>query len=216
MLKATLLILAATQATTAEAHPPAARTGYFPPAFATKPFTCTYPTKGGLKSLKGEILSEFESGWYSEQLRAAGEPSLYQMSLKPRGAQDETLRFTWLRSFHPAVVIVRIEMGRAPRLIAAQLSGAGGYAPGTLAHNIDRALTPQEVARLRAAMSRTQVLAMPPRDCNRGLDGAEWLIEDVDSHGYHFIDRWTPEKGGVRELGLFLVGLTGWQIKPVY
>jgi hypothetical protein len=215
MFMATLLILAAAQAAPAAAQPPTAQAGYFPPAFAGQSFTCSYPTKSGIRSEKGVILDDFESGWYSRPLRTASEPSLYQTSLKPRGGQDERLRFTWLRSFHPPV-IVRIEMGQAPRLIATQLSGAGGYAPGTVEKRIDRALTSQEVANLRAVLSRTQVIAMAPRDCNRGMDGAEWIIEDVDSRGYHFIDRWSPEKGGVHELGLFLVGLTGWQIKDVY
>jgi hypothetical protein len=51
----------------------------------------------------------------------------------------------------------------------------------------------------------------------RGTDGARWIIEAVEpSTGYTYINRWTPRDGPVREVGLHLLGLTGWKIDDVY
>jgi hypothetical protein len=57
---------------------------------------------------------------------------------------------------------------------------------------------------------------MPAKLCDIGLDGSQWLLEAADSHGYHFVDRFSPESGGVRDLGLALLRLTGWEFKPIY
>jgi hypothetical protein len=48
------------------------------------------------------------------------------------------------------------------------------------------------------------------------MDGAEWIVEGVDDTGYHFVDRWSPRRGEVRETGLSLLKLTGWVFKDVY
>ena len=37
-----------------------------------------------------------------------------------------------------------------------------------------------------------------------GTDGSQWVIEGVRAGRYHVVDRWTPSKGVVRELGLML------------
>jgi hypothetical protein len=88
--------------------------------------------------------------------------------------------------------------------------------PGTISKRLDRDLTLAEVGRLRAIMAHTRVFDLPPKACDLGLDGAQWLMEGVDARGYHFVGRWTPEQGPVRELGMVLLGLTGWQFRDVY
>ena len=185
---------------------------YFPPSYATPSILCE---KGERPAFP--IVSDFESKWYSGHLAAAQESSLYARSLRPLSAGEGALRFTWLRTFHPPVV-VRVETSGegARRLIVKQLSGAGGYAPGTVAKAIDRLLSPAEVERLDAMLARTQVFSLPPKLCDLGLDGAQWIIESVDAKGYRLVDRFTPRDGGVRDLGLFLLGLSGWEFGEIY
>lgn len=208
MIAAAFLSLLLTAAQT-----PAATTPYFPPAFAKASVNCGLGGQSG----KMEILTAFENTWYSRHLGAAEEPSLYLASLSPPPPGVETLRFTWLRSFH-APVDIRIETsgpGRH-RLIVKQLSGAGGYDPGTVVKRLDRALTVDEAAQFEAMMTRTRVFDLPPRACDLGLDGAVWLIEAVDTSGYHFVSRQSPDSGKVREVGDFLLKLVGWDFEPIY
>lgn len=188
------------------------RTVYFPPSLATTPSSCD--TGPGVRPTP--ILSAFENQWYSRHLAAAREPSLYVDASRPRSALS-TVRFTWLRSFHQPV-FVRVEGLDTPkaRLVATELSGAGGYDPGTVKVRIDRALTPAEAEGIRASLQATDVLRSSPTGCELGLDGAQWVVEGVDGSGYHFVSRWSPSSGGVREFGLAMLRVTGWTFKDVY
>jgi hypothetical protein len=198
----------------AAAQPAVAEEVYFPPDFAKPSLICS---EGG-ETYHMKILDSLQNTWYSSHLAAAEEPSLYLAALKPRRADTATLRFTWLRTFD-APVVIRIETSGpgTHQLIVKQLSGAGGYKPGKVVKSLDRTLTIEEASEFEAMMARTRVLSLPPRECEGlGLDGAQWLIEGVDRSGYHFVDRWTPKTGKVREVGDFLLKLAGWDFEPIY
>lgn len=170
-------------------------------------------------------MDDFRSDWYSSHLRAAREPRLGGEA--PPNAVDGlgVLRFTWLRSFH-APVMVRVEAtaDAGLHLTAKELSGAGGYDPGRIARRLERRLSAEEQARLLAFLNETRVLDLPPSDAcpvaeNGDLiihgDGAHWIIEANGPLGYRYVDRWSAEPP-VRDLGLHLIGLTGWTYDRVY
>lgn len=160
------------------------------------------------------VVDRFRADWYGRQLRAAREYSLSQL---PRGAAlpISSVRFTWLRSFD-APVIVRVDEGSpgALRLTAKMLSGHGGYAPGKIATSLTRRLSAPEAAAYLKARGRLAGIA--PIGCAGGADGAEWIVETRGSGRYSFVRRWTPTSGAVRDLGLLLLGFTGWKVDPVY
>jgi len=179
---------------------------YFPPSLIVPSIPCP---AGALRS--DGVVSEFKKGWYARQLAAANEPPLF-------GApKNESLRFTWLRTFHKPIIVRLVGLqSPTPRLIAKELTGRGGYDPGTIGRTVSRVLTREEAGAIRTLVARTRVVTQPVDGCRMGTDGAEWLIESNDRAGYHFIDEWSPEKGAVRETGLALIKLTGWTIDPVY
>ena len=111
-----------------------------PPQDADQPY---FPPAGAQASGKPGEVSAFESEWFSRHLRAAAEPSLYTSAEVRRAGT--VLRFTWLRTSHRPVV-VRVEGldTDAPRLVAKQLSGRGGYDPGKIAMEITRPLARTE------------------------------------------------------------------------
>lgn len=170
-------------------------------------------------------MDESRSAWYSSHLRAAGEPRLGETARLHRADGVTVLRFTWLRTFD-APVIVRVEAiaGGGFQLIGKELSGAGGYDPGRMAREVRRQLSEEEAAGLSTLLRQTRVLDLPPAEnCPvqsdgtliiRG-DGAHWILEANGPDGYRFIDRWSAE-GAVREVGLHLVGLTGWTYDRIY
>jgi hypothetical protein len=195
-----------------ERPPPYAGPAFFPAALGEPTVRCRWD-----QTRLNPILGDFARDWYSRQLAAAAEPSLYLASQAQRPAGSATLRFTWLRSFH-APVHIRIETagpGRH-RLVAKQLSGAGGYDPGHVEKTIERPLTPDEAGRLQAMLASARVFDLPPDPCGGGADGAEWIFESVDAGGYHYASVWTPREGPANELGRFLMGLTGWEFEAVY
>ncbi len=194
---------------------PADPAGYFPASFSVPVPRCRW--NGKVDS--APTLSDIERRWYGSMLRAAKEPSLSAADVRSK----TVVRFTWLRSFH-APILVRAEgLGSAaPKLVASRLSGQGGYGPGDIEQHIDRPLSADEAATLQAALAEAALF--PPRkpgaplpECAPfGMDGAEWLIEVADSSGYHFTKRWSPERGGVRSVGLAMLKLTGWKVQPIY
>jgi hypothetical protein len=157
------------------------------------------------------VMDDFQQKWFSAHLAAAQEQPLpFYWS-----AGDNTIvRFLWLPSFNHSVVVRVIGSPESGgRIEAKRLSGAGGYAPGQVVDHVDRELTADEWRRIKSSIDRTDLFEQPPETCDLGLDGSEWVIEAIDHDGYHFLKRWTPQKGAVRKVGLLLLKLTGWHWK---
>jgi hypothetical protein len=144
--------------------------------------------------------------WYSQQLSAMKEPSL-----SCGDAESETYRFTWLRTFdHP--VAVRISWAdEGAELISVELDGAGGYAPGNVLKSARRALTGTDWRGLKASFEGLKFWTMPTQlsaDTD-GADGAQWILEGRRGDDYHVVERWSPEAGSYREVGLQFLRLAG-------
>ncbi len=200
-----LLMLGACTTGGANTIRPVEPSGYFPPALFHQTVRCASWRNGA-----APVMDDFEDAWYSSHLRAAGERPLTFTA-----DNSETLRFTWLRSFH-APMIVRIDLasGGTAILTATKLSGAGGYAPGEVVETVSRALSAQESERLLDL--RRAALSEPPIDCALMVDGARWIVEASGSGGYRYVNAQSPESGAVYELGLLMLGFTGWDVEPVY
>lgn len=150
----------------------------------------------------------FVRAWYSKHLRVMGEPSLSC----GQTTEAEIYRFTWLRTFHRpyAVRIIRDAVGG--RLVAVELTGAGGYDPGTVATRTERRISDADWQILSAALSKTSFWSMPTRPSKPtlGLDGSQWIVEGRRGSGkYHVVDRWTPQQGAYRDVGLLFLKLAG-------
>lgn len=188
-------------------------TQYFPPSFGRIMHICNF--KGYPECFPK--VSSFENDWYSKHWEAAQEPSLYQLSKggsKP--AQISVLRFTWLPTFHHPV-IVRIEVAPGfTTIIAKELSGAGGYDPGTIKRQIARTLSSAEARQLADAMAKASPFNEPPAKCELGLDGSQWMLERYDKGGFDYASRWSPQKGSMHDFGMLALNLTGWKFEEIY
>jgi hypothetical protein len=179
---------------------------YFPRDLRTTAGPCGVP-----------ILSDFEASWYLRQLSAANEASLYGESLDHAKSSTKAYRFTWLRSFHePIIVRVDVSSDGEMRLTAKRLTGKGGYDPGRVGTTVQRALSAPEENKLRKLFNDNMAISPDSADCIIGSDGAEWILETRVGDSYHFAHRFMPNDGPVREIGLYLLSLTGWHIAPIY
>jgi len=76
----------------------------------------------------GETSSQhqFKAGWYSSQLAALREPSLWQLSREM--PSKDSYRFLYLRSFHhPICVRLTLTTGGIGLLTSKETDGKGGY-----------------------------------------------------------------------------------------
>jgi hypothetical protein len=147
---------------------------------------------------------DFKAQWYSSQLKALQEPSLFELTKVP---DLESYRFLWLRTFnHPIATRVDIKPDGTGVLTTKVANGAGGFRPGVLIVNTTRILTKEEVQAILLRVSKFDFWqAANPVDDQTGTDGSQWVIEGVKKGQYHVVDRWMPKSGITRELGLFLM-----------
>ena len=173
------------------------------------------------------VLSGHEREWYSRHFAAAGERALssYQTEMQP----VRLLRFTWLRTFdHPVIVRLAEYSGERWVVHATRLSGAGGYDEGDIDARVSRDLSTSEVEALRGLLAESALFEMSLDDCIYQIDengeevivvmadGARWLVEGLDEQGYRYVNRQSPETGAVYDFGVFALGLTGWDVEPIY
>ena len=149
--------------------------------------------RGALYPQSSDV-DELAQHWYSQQLRAMDEPSL---SCGQRD-DDEVYRFLWLPSFQHPVAVRITRTGDGAILDITELTGAGGYEPGTVGAHEERKLANAEWQALQAALAAIDFWNMPtnpPPDPNvLHADGAEWILEGYRAGAYHVVDRWSPEK----------------------
>jgi hypothetical protein len=153
------------------------------------------------------MVDEFRAQWYGRFLDAYKEPSLWERSKK---TPDQSYRFTWLRTFdHPVVIRIDVRPDGICELTTKVGLGAGGYDPGMLIRNESRPLL-----KVQSEWLLNQIALMfwnaPSEDTKPGgNDGSQWIIEGAKNGKYQIEDRWSPEGGPVRELGLAMIRLAG-------
>src|SRR6267378_1261594 len=157
-------------------------------------------------------LDKGTSRWYSSQLHALHEPSLWELS---RSEDGQTYRFLWLRTWnHPMSVRLDIKADGTGRLFTKVSSGTGGDDPGKLILDQTRELTKKQVAVLQLKVKTIEFWTLPTGEMSGGRDGARWIVEASCQRRYHIVDRWSPGSGPVRELALYLVHLSDLEIPP--
>ncbi|KQW86709.1 hypothetical protein ASC65_02150 [Brevundimonas sp. Root1279] len=184
---------------------------YFPKALQSQALDCP-PPEPGYAPYSVDVLSEFEADWFASDLRVLRERPLY-----PAATSDaRTLRFTWLRSFHPDAVI-RVDTAADGAAVLTGKRDVGGAActPDGKGCEIKRTLSAKEIVRLESVW-RTAAAA-PLQACRGGLDGARWIVEGSGGGRYHFTQRWTPQDGDpIRDFGLTMIALSGWTFDETY
>jgi hypothetical protein len=180
--------------------PNGSQTAYFPPG-----------------TLDGtEQSSHFKEQWYSVQLRALKEPSLWELS---KTQTTQTYRFLWLRSFHhPISVRLDIRRDGTGLLTTKATSGQGGYKPGALVMNKTRALTKEQTSWALDRINEVGFWGLPTYEKPKegvgangektlqiDVDGAQWILEGVKDGKYQVADRWSPENGPMHTLGIMML-----------
>jgi hypothetical protein len=148
--------------------------------------------------------------WYSRQLMALREPSLWASS---KDVHRHTYRFTWLRAWD-APVAIRVEENDdgTAILILKVTSGSGADQPGQLVRTTTKHLTRDEFAKLSTNFVSLDFWNLPTRAPERGKDGARWILEAAIGGRHHVVDRWSPKGGAIRDVALRLVELSGYNV----
>lgn len=150
-------------------------------------------------------LDTFKNVGYSRMLYALKEPILASYE-----GDNETYRFTWLRTFHNPVSL-RIEKNENKITLNVKvLSGAGGYEPGKITTNKTVSLHQKNWLEFKRMLIQIEFWKLPIEYNFRGFDGAEWILEGTTKDKYHFATRWSPNKeGNYGKCCMYLLKLAG-------
>lgn len=146
--------------------------------------------------------SDFTNAWFSRQLYALGEGALYD-------SNREVYRFTYIPSFHSPYTI-RVEIGDDGRgkLFFSMCDGSIAYYGGDIIRTAEKELTIEETEALLSQIEAADFWNLPVEGGDMGFDGSEWVFEGVKNGSYHFLYRWSPEGGAIRDLGMKFIELS--------
>ena len=150
--------------------------------------------------LTSQELDEFRNDWYSKQLQAIQEGSLYETQ-----PNHETYRLTRLRTFHhPMTFRLDIDDQCKATLTVKETDGAGGYQPGAIILNKTIEIARPSCEKLTTGLVDLKFWSLSTSTPELGADGAEWILEGAKSGNYHVVDRWSPSTGAFYEWALSL------------
>jgi hypothetical protein len=134
----------------------------------------------------------FVIDWYTRNLKALQEPSLWELSQKAPRA--EAYRFLYLRSFDNPIAVRLVVADGGGRLFSKRASGKAGYETGHLIFNRESPLSNEATEWFLAELKYAGFWDLPTRDDSRVvLDGAQWIVEGVKQGRYHVVDRPSPD-----------------------
>jgi len=142
----------------------------------------------------------FYLNWYSTELYNLQQPVLYNSYL------GKTIyRFTLLPSLYWVTLSISVIQQNDSFYI--EMRTAASKTHGTSYQkplSIDSKVISKEQFESLTAMLQAGTFNIPytPRQCRRGLDGSEWIIEVHNENGYSFIADWSPpKKSMLRQIG---------------
>jgi hypothetical protein len=149
------------------------------------------------------VFDEFTVKWYTSDLTALQEPSIWELS---QTSDAEVYRFLWLRAFHgPVAIRLIVQRDGSGQLIAKVLGGRGSPTVGKLVENRTLQLSKEHVQWFLDAIDRLKYWELKPGRELGGCDGADWILEGAKNHHYSAVQRWSPTEGPIRTLGFMML-----------
>ena len=106
----------------------------------------------------------------------------------------------------PRGIRIDVQADGSARLTTKMTNGTGGFKPGNLVQNDTSTLTREQAELFLRKIEEHKFWNLEAVDkSNGGMDGAEWIIEGVKDGSYHIVNRWSPEEGPIRAIGLFML-----------
>lgn len=154
----------------------------------------------GLLSRHPELDASMRSA-YAKYLAQMNEPVLFNSH-----DGKESYRFTWLRSFHPKIV-VRVWSDNGVRMLTVKELNESENRVARMSVDQTRRLAEDEWAEFARLLDRACVWTLPPGPDVIANDGAWWVFEATSPGHYQAVTRQSPENS-YRELCMYLLKLS--------
>jgi hypothetical protein len=153
--------------------------------------------------------ADFQVAWYSSDMYQLGETPLWP----PSPENQKTYRLTYLGAFTgPKTVTLAVLPDGSGNVKMTVLDKSRNQAKGEQTSTV----ADGRVSDFLKHLDRAHIWEMPTESQNRGLDGADWILEGVQDGRYHIAVRWCPdlyehsrEDAAFAEAARFLFQLAG-------
>jgi hypothetical protein len=150
-------------------------------------------------------MDRIKAEWYSQELAALHEPSLWQSSREHH--DTEAYRFLWLRSFD-APICVRVTLNRdeSGSLISKEGTVHGATERGKLTQAETKSLSREQVKSFLDLVGSVKFWDMrSPTSELGGVDGSQWIMEGEKQGTYKVVDVWSaPPTDPIHRIGAML------------
>ena len=137
---------------------------------------------------------------YLAELCGMNEPSLSVSG-------PETYRFVWTRHLHNSYAVRVTRAGADIAVVSVQADARDPSAKRLHEFTVGPEIWKKLLGHLEAADFWN--LAGDPQDNERGLDGADWVLEGRRANIYHSVIRWQPKLGPFRDACEVLINASG-------
>jgi hypothetical protein len=151
----------------------------------------------------------------AKQLSAFHEGPLHLTASPP----ERVYRFTWIRAFHPSIVVSVAFGPHLPAVITVKRAERDGILPAYFRINCRSwELPDREVEALALTFKQAAFRSLPPVLPSRGIsfDGADWLVEAKEPGFYHLAYRHSPDADGVYGIGREFLRIADLENEKVY
>lgn len=136
-------------------------------------------------------MDRIKAEWYSQELAALHEPSLWQSSRERPDA--EAYRFLWLRSFDPPICVrITVNGDGTGSLTSKEGNLHGGTERGKLSRVETKPLSSEQVKSFLDLVGSVKFWDIrSPIGNLGGVDGSQWIIEGERRGTYKIVDVWS-------------------------
>jgi hypothetical protein len=161
-----------------------------------------------------KMADNFMSFLLSEPLWWMQEPSLLDFI---QNRLYHGYRFLWLREWHKPIG-VRLEANPSSSgfLTVKMTSRSSHHYPYQLELNKSLEVPGCSVDMFLKHLRKADYWRMATISEEHGCGGAYWIIEGVKKQKYHIVQRWCPKPGYFRKAALYLIELSGLEVKEIY
>jgi hypothetical protein len=166
---------------------------------------CGHTPSARAPTMKPGVACSDQDAPYLVELCAMDEPSLQQPG-------PETYRFVWLKTFRNPVAVRLSRSGDVVRVVSVEADAHDPKAKRR--HEFTVAVDAWTTVLTHLTAADFWHLSSEQSEDERGLDGADWVVEGRRAGLYHAVNRWNPGPGPFRAACEALVKASGLSFLP--
>ena len=122
-----------------------------------------------------------------------------------------------MRSFNnPISIRVEIHDQNNAIIYIKETDRKGGSDPDKIKIDAIERISTNSIKQTKNKFTYFKFWALSVTEESLGFDGAYWIVEGLSRGNYHIVERWSPKKGSIKEIGLHFLEISGLDVKEIH